>query len=150
MKDTGYCVVEALIVPEVLEHLAGVFARVEAERPESGEARANPGSGNFWMMDMMKEDPMMTRMCANPVMLTIMREYFGRDDMGFGHTSVAARYEARAARRITRLLPGNETHTWMHFYFYYLRRAYGSLAEHPRALLTSNYSYARIAAMRLA
>ena len=88
MKDTGYCVVEALIVPEVLEHLAGVFARVEAERPESGEARANPGSGNFWMMDMMKEDPMMTRMCANPVMLTIMREYFGRDDMGFGHTPI--------------------------------------------------------------
>ena len=88
MKDTGYCVVEALIVPEVLEHLAGVFARVEAERPESGEARANPGSGNFWMMDMMKEDAMMTRMCANPVMLTIMREYFGRDDMGFGHTPI--------------------------------------------------------------
>ena len=37
---------------------------------------------------MMKEDPAMMRMCANPVMLSVMREYFGRQDMGYGHTPI--------------------------------------------------------------
>ncbi len=46
----GYCVAEALIVPEVLEHLATVFARVENEREEARAARSNPKSGNFWMV----------------------------------------------------------------------------------------------------
>eukprot|EP01052_Picozoa_sp_SAG31_P039142 SAG31_NODE_5367_length_2583_cov_3.060386_2_plen_206_part_00 len=46
----GYCVAEALIVPEVLEHLAEVFARVESEREDARSARSNPKSGNFWMV----------------------------------------------------------------------------------------------------
>ena len=48
--EKGYCSVNALVVPEVLEHLAVVFARCEAEREAAREARANPKSGNFWMM----------------------------------------------------------------------------------------------------
>ena len=69
-------------------------------------------------MDMMKEDPAMIRMCAHPVMMSVraaacadrtgrrllcralageltrgqrmqvMREYFGRHDMGYGHTPI--------------------------------------------------------------
>ena len=81
MHNTGYCVVEALIVPEVLNPLAEVFARVEAERPEARKARADPERGNFWMMDMMKESAAMTRMCAHPVMLSIMRRYFGTSNV---------------------------------------------------------------------
>ena len=88
MNETGYCIVDALIVPEILEFLAGVFAQVEAGREDALQARANPETGNFWMMDMMKETPAMTRMMANPVMLSLAREYFGREDMAFGHTPI--------------------------------------------------------------
>ena len=48
--EKGYCIAEALIVPEVLEYLAGVFAQVESKRDEAREARSNPKSGNFWMV----------------------------------------------------------------------------------------------------
>ena len=48
--EKGYCVAEALIVPEVLEYLAGVFANVESKRDEARSARSNPKSGNFWMV----------------------------------------------------------------------------------------------------
>eukprot|EP01044_Picomonas_judraskeda_P023561 COSAG03_NODE_6212_length_1096_cov_1.154463_2_plen_81_part_00 len=48
--ERGFCVAGALVVPEVLEHLATVFARVENEREEARAARANPKSGNFWMV----------------------------------------------------------------------------------------------------
>ena len=88
MQSAGFCIIDALIVPELLEDLANTFARVEAERDAAKESRADPNSGNFWMMDMMKETPSMTRMMANPVMLSLMRGYFGRQDMGFGHTPI--------------------------------------------------------------
>ncbi len=87
-REKGYCVAEALVVPEVLEHLAEVFARCESEREEARAARSNPSSGNFWMMDMMKEDPAMIRMCANPVALSVMRAYFGTKEMGYGHSPI--------------------------------------------------------------
>ena len=38
--EKGYCVAEALIVPEVLEYLAGVFASVESKRDEARDARS--------------------------------------------------------------------------------------------------------------
>jgi hypothetical protein len=114
MQEKGYTIVEGLIVREVLEHLATEFARVEQERESFREARANPASGNFcespadrqalravfsasfaglmcWctgMMDMMKEDAGMTRMCANPVTLSLMRGYFGAENIAFGHTPI--------------------------------------------------------------
>ena len=32
--------------------------------------------------------PAVSRMCANPVMLSLMREYFGTPDMAYGHTPI--------------------------------------------------------------
>ena len=39
-------------------------------------------------MDMMKEDPAMIRMCAHPVMLSVMKEYFGNKEIAYGHTPI--------------------------------------------------------------
>ena len=107
--EKGYCNVNALIVPEVLEHLATVFARCEAEREAAREARANPATGNFWMMDMMKEDPAMMRMCANPVMLSVMREYFGRQDMGYGHSPIVN--TMKPVEQAPEMTPGSGWHS---------------------------------------
>ena len=51
----------------------------------------------------------MTRMCANPVMLCLMREYFGRDEIGFGHTPIVNTMKPLA--QCPALVPGPGWHS---------------------------------------